>query len=150
MHPRQPHLRGDLMAGSFKVEISADVGGPFMHADIGAALGDWAQNVAKELGDEGVRRLKAWPFKGGGHGDSGGGFQANLNVLQNGPVARIKGPMITGVTWSPWLEGNSKRNSSTRFRGYGLFRKTAAQLRKMAPEIGDRELAKIMPRLGGE
>ena len=138
------------MAGSFKVEISADVGGPFMHADIGAALGDWAQNTAKELGDEGVRQLKAWPFKGGGHGHSHGGFQANLKVLQKGPVARIPGPMITGVTWSPWLEGTSQRNSSTRFHGYHLFRKTAQQLRKQAPEIGDRELAKIMPRLGGE
>ena len=138
------------MAGSFKVEIRADVGGPFMHADIGAALGDWAHNTARELGDEGVRQLKAWHFKGTGHGKVHGGFQANLKVLQKGPEARIPGPMITGVTWAPWLEGNSKRNSSTRFHGYGLFRKTAAQLRKRAPEIADRELAKIMPRLGGE
>jgi hypothetical protein len=137
------------MAGSFKVEISADVGGPFMHADIGAALDGWAKDVAKELGDEGVRILKAWHFKGGGHSHSGGGFQANLKVLQRGPVARIPGPAIKGVVWSPWLEGVSKRNSSTRFKGYGLFRKTAARLRKHAPQVAERELAKIMPKLGG-
>ena len=138
------------MAGVFKVEISAEVKGPLADGSGAHALDQWSQNVAKRLGDEGVKALKAWPFKGGGHGDSEGGFQANLNVLQNGPIARIKGPMITGVTWSPWLEGTSKRNESTRFHGYHLFRKTAQQLRKLSTEIGQQELDKILPKLGGD
>ena len=138
------------MAGVLKVEVHADVKGPLADGTAERALQDLAQNVAKELGDEGVRMLKAWPFKGGGHGHSHGGFQANLKVLQKGPVARIPGPMISGVTWSPWLEGVSKRNTSTRFRGYHLFRKTAQELQKRAPEIGQKELDKIMPQLGGD
>jgi hypothetical protein len=138
------------MAGTFKVEVRADVKGPIADGAADDALRDWSRNVAKKLGEEGVRILKAWPFKGGGHGASHGGFQANLKVLQQGPVARIPGPMITGVTWSPWLEGTSKRNESTRFSGYHLFRKTAQQLRKRAPEVGQEELDKIMPRLGGD
>jgi hypothetical protein len=133
------------MAGSFKVTVYADVKGPLADGAADSALDDWAKATAKELGDEGVRQLKAWPFKS----HRGGGFESNLKVLQKGPVARIPGPQIEGVTWSPWLEGNSKRNSSTRFKGYHLFRKTAARLRKMAPDVGQRELDKIMPRLGG-
>ena len=138
------------MAGVLKVEVAPEVHGPLADGRAANALQDWAQNVAKELGDEGVRLLRDWKFKGGGHGHSHGGFQANLRVLQNGPTARIPGPMIKGVTWAPWLEGVSQRNTSTRFRGYHLFRKTAAQLQKRAPEIGQRELDKIMPKLGGD
>ena len=137
------------MAGSFKVTVSADVKGPLADGTAERALGDWSQNVAKRLGDEGVKALRDWPFKGGGHGHSHGGFQANLKVLQNGPVARIPGLMIKGVTWAPWLEGVSQRNTSTRFKGYHLFRKTAQELRKRAPEIGQQELDKILPEMGG-
>jgi hypothetical protein len=57
--------------------------------------------------------------------------------------------MIRGVTWAPWLEGTSSRNSSTSFKGYGLFKKTRADLQKRAPVVGQEELDKIMPRLGG-
>jgi hypothetical protein len=138
------------MAGSFKVTVYADVKGPIADGAASDALDEWAQNTAKVLGDEGVRMLREWKFKGTGHGQVRGGFKSNLKVVQKGPEARIPGPMITGVVWAPWLEGNSKRNSSTRFKGYGLFRKTAARLRKQAPDVAQRELDKIMPRLGGE
>ena len=134
------------MAGVFKVEISAEVKGPLADGSGARALDQWSQNVTKELGDEGVKILKAWPFKS----SHGGGFQGNLRVLQDGPVARIPGPAIEGVTWSPWLEGVSKRNESTRFGGYHLFRKTAQRLRKRSTEIGQQELEKILPRLGGD
>ena len=138
------------MAGVFKVEISAEVKGPLADGSGAHALDQWSQNVAKRLGDEGVKLLGDFPMDKGGHGHSHGGFKANLKVMQDGPVVRIPGPMITGVTWSPWLEGTSKRNESTRFGGYHLFRKTAQQLRKRSTEIGQQELEKILPRLGGD
>lgn len=135
------------MPGSFKVTADVDVRGPLASGEADRALSDWATATAKALGDEGVRELRAFPM--GKTGRSKGGFQANLKVLQKGPVATIPGPMIKGVVWSPWLEGTSKRNSSTRFKGYHLFRKTRQKLQARAPEIGQRELDKIMPRLGG-
>ena len=138
------------MAGVFKVEISADVKGPLADGTAERALSNWSDAVAKRLGDEGVKLLGDFPMHKGGHGKVRGGFKANLKVLQDGPQARIPGPMIKGVTWAPWLEGTSKRNESTRFGGYHLFRKTAQELRKRAPEIGQQELDKILPRLGGD
>ena len=137
------------MAGSFKVEISADVKGPLADGTAERALGRWSEAVAKKLGEEGVRLLGEFPMHKGGHGHVHGGFKANLKVLQNGPIARIPGPMIKGVTWAPWLEGVSQRNTSTRFHGYHLFRKTAQELQKRAPEIGQQELDKILPEMGG-
>ena len=138
------------MPGVLKVEISANVKGPLADGTAERALNDWSQAVAKRLGDEGVKLLGDFPMDKGGHGHSHGGFKANLKVLQDGPQARIPGPMIKGVTWAPWLEGTSKRNESTRCGGYHLFRKTAQQLRKRSTEIGQQELDKILPRLGGD
>ena len=136
------------MAGSFKVEIQANVTGPLADGTADRALQEWARNTAKALGDEGVKLLRQFPMNKTGRAH--GNFQENLHVLQQGPVARIPAPMISGVTWGPWLEGTSKRNESTRFKGYHLFRKTRQELQKRAPEFGERELAKVMPKLGGE
>jgi hypothetical protein len=135
------------MAGVFKITAQANITGPIGDGTADRALQDWAQAVAKALGDEGVRLLRAFPMDKTGRAH--GGFQENLNVLQQGPVARIPGPQIKGVVWSPWLEGTSKRNQSTRFKGYHLFRLTRQQLQERAPQIGQAELDKVMPRIGG-
>lgn len=136
------------MAGTFKVTVDADVTGPLADGTADQALQDWARNTAKAIADQGADMLRAFPMNKTGR--SRGGFQSNINVLQAGPVATIPAPMIRGVTWGPWLEGTSKRNQSTRFKGYHLFRKTRQALQQMAPEIGQKELDKVMPRLGGE
>ncbi len=136
------------MAGTFKVEIRPEVTGPIADGSADRALQDWAQAVTAALGKEGVDLLRAFPMNKTGRAH--GAFENNLHVIQKGPQATIPAPMITGVTWGPWLEGTSKRNSSTRFKGYHLFRKTRQELQKRAPEIGQQELDKIMPRLGGD
>ena len=135
------------MTKTLKVTVDAQVTGPLANGDADRALQDWAANVAKALGDEGVRALQAFPMDKTGRAH--GGFQTNLHNITAGPTATIRGPMITGVTWAPWLEGTSKRNTSASFKGYGLFRKTRTDLQKRAPVVGQEELDKIMPRLGG-
>ena len=121
--------------------------GPIADGTASAVLDDWAVNTARVLGEQGEEMLRAFPMNKSGR--ASGGFQANLHMVQKGPVARITAPMIKGVTWGPWLEGTSKRNESTRFKGYGLFRLTQQELQKMAPEVGQAQLDAIMPRLGG-
>lgn len=135
------------MAGQLKVTVEADVKGPLADGTADRVLSDWAQATAKALGDEGAALLRAFPMNKTGR--ARGGFQANLRVLQQGPEARIPAPMITGVTWGPWLEGTSKRNESTGFKGYHLFRKTRQELQRRAPDIGQRELDKVIGQLGG-
>jgi hypothetical protein len=135
------------MPGSFKITVQPNVVGPLSNGEAERALDDWASSTAKALADKGKEMLAAFPMNKTGRAHSG--FQDNLRVLQQGPQARIPGPMIKGVTWAPWLEGTSSRNQSTSFKGYHLFRKTRQDLQKQAPEIGQQELDKIMPRLGG-
>ena len=138
------------MAGSFKVTLDVEGRGPLFDGRADAALQDWARATTKAIADEGVAMLRAVPMNKTGR--ARGNFQANLHVLQrggNGTEAQIPAPMIRGVTWGPWLEGTSQRNDSTRFRGYHLFRQTRQALQKLAPGIGQAELEKILPRIGG-
>lgn len=46
--------------------------------------------------------------------------------------------------YGPWLEGTSKRNQTTRFKGYSSFRLTAQWLNKQAPDIVREQAAKLM------
>jgi len=36
----------------------------------------------------------------------------------------LDGRIFTNVIYGPWIEGTSSRNLTSRFKGYGLFRKT--------------------------
>jgi len=134
--------------GSLKIAFDVTVRGPLADGTADRALQEWARITAKAIADEGADALRRFPMDRTGRAT--GGFQANIHVRQRGDDAVIPGPMIRGVTWAPWLEGTSRRNKSTRFRGYRVFRKTRVQMQQWAPEIAQRELAKIMPQLGGD
>jgi hypothetical protein len=61
-------------------------------------------------------------------------------------VNRVSGDSIAitdgGVVYGPWLEGISSRNFSTRFKGYGTFRRVAARVEARA----DRTFAAILAK----
>jgi hypothetical protein len=135
------------MAGDLKITAKLDVSGPLADGTAAKVTEKWASNTAAALGARAVELLRAVPMDKTGR--SRGGFQASLKVLQKGPAAQVPGPMIRGVTWAPWLEGTSRRNESTHFKGYRLFRKTRTVLNKEATRIGQQELDKLMPELGG-
>lgn len=137
------------MAGQLKVTAYVDVSGPLGDGTADRVIQDWQQNTAQAIADEGVAQLAAFPMDRTGRAH--GGFQANLHTKTRGQGSvLIPGPMIQGVTWAPWLEGKSKRNSSTKFKGYHLFAKTRLELNRQAEAIGQKELDKLMPQIGGE
>lgn len=52
-----------------------------------------------------------------------------------------------GVIYGPWLEGESSRNSQTRFKGYHTFREVSQKMESeavhMADDIVSRDLGKL-------
>lgn len=52
-----------------------------------------------------------------------------------------------GIVYGPWLEGTSRRNSTTRFKGYASFRKAAQAVQALAPDIVSRVVARNIGRL---
>lgn len=135
--------------GSLKVRVDCRVDGPLANGDADKAAEEWATNTTQAIADKGVELLRAFPMNRTGRAH--GAFENALKVTRVSPTqTRIPGPQERGVAWSPWLEGTSKRNDSTGFKGYGLFRKTRLQLQKMAPGIAQAELEKVLPRMGGD
>lgn len=136
------------MAKTMKVTFNLDPSGPLADGAAEEAIKDWLADSVQAVAAEGVQLLQAFPMNKSGRSD--GGFKANLHMLMKGPDAVIPAPMIEGVTWGPWLEGTTKRNTSTRFKGYHLFRKTRLQLSKRAAGIAQEQLEKYLPQMGGK
>ena len=135
--------------GSLRVRVDCRVSGPLASGDADKAAEDWAKNTTQALADKGVELLRATPMNKTGRAH--GAFEGALKTERVSPTqTRIPGPQQRGVVWASWLEGTSKRNDSTSFKGYHLFRKTRLQLQKMAPAIAQAELDKVLPRMGGD
>ncbi len=123
------------------------VSGPLFDGQADAAVKDWLTVTRKDLADRGAQILRTFPMDKTGR--SRGGFASHIHVLQRGAMYEIPAPKERGVTWGPWLEGVTRRNESTRFKGYHLFRKTAQRLDKMARPYARDRLGRFIGRMGG-
>jgi hypothetical protein len=61
----------------------------------------------------------------------------------------ISGGISKGKYAWPWLEGESKRNQSTPFKGYHSFRRTRLRLRKQAGPFAQERLKGYLAEMGG-
>ncbi len=64
----------------------------------------------------------------------------------------LRGDVIVhdrGIIYGPWLEGVSRRNATTRFKGYASFRRARQELERRAPEIAERTMRRFIDRLAG-
>ncbi len=59
---------------------------------------------------------------------------ANIKALDLGA-----GYLVTDsdIVYGPWLEGTSSRNTTTRFKGYAIFRRTARSIDNEAVRIAE-------------
>ena len=84
-------------------------------------------------------------------------YAAAHGYKQTGHYARsINGRMTStlhgiltdsSVVYGPWLEGVSSRNDATRFKGYGIFRRTRDKLQGMARGIIDKHIKRAVGKL---
>lgn len=134
--------------GVLKIRLECQVAGPLADGGAARAAQQWSERTSQALGEQGVLLLRAFPMDKSGR--SRGAFRESLAVVRRSPSeVRVPGVQERGTVWAPWLEGVSKRNESTGFKGYRMFRKTRAELQKRAPEIGQRELGRLMTGIGG-
>lgn len=70
---------------------------------------------------------------------STGNYRRNLHSKVTGISGVIHD---SGVIYGGWLEGTSSRNKTTRFKGYGSFRKTKDWLNKQVEGVMNKFLKK--------
>lgn len=136
------------MAGKMSVTAYVDCTGPLFDGAAETATAELTDAIAKR-GAEWARSHLA-ETRMDKTGRATGAFSASLRVVQRSAGYAVPAPMLRGVTWGPWLEGGTKRNRDTKFKGYHPFRDTRAELENsVAQEIADKALEEYVPRMGG-
>jgi hypothetical protein len=71
------------------------------------------------------------------------------HITRYGPVGGQGRVHDQQVIYGPWLNGTGSRNRTTRFKGYGHFKRTEQELRRAAKPLGNQVVADHLHKLGG-
>ena len=130
--------------GALSVKVVVGAQGPLADGSAPGIVHAWSDEVKRDIAQEGVNRLHGFAMNKSGRAT--GHYQSEIQTssLAYNDI-RIHDPVVYG----PWLEGSSNRNSSTRFKGYKLWRKTAQALEEDAGKIAQQRMPELVQRLGG-
>lgn len=93
-----------------------------------------------------------------GHGvvvvrDQYGVFKHPTGYYESRTVADVSSEPFkvwdSNVIYGPWLEGTSRRNATTRFKGYHAFRKATQKIQRDVPKVVQPVLAHMVGQLNG-
>jgi len=139
------------MAARLGIRVKFD--GPIFEKG-GAPVANMMRDLMREIGEKGEERFAATlrPRPSGVYlsvqqgGKSTGNYR---RVVQKSISVKSKGVTFTdgNVVYGSWLEGTSRRNLTTRFKGYRTFRRVRDWLEKKAMPV---LLKKHMRRLERE
>ena len=134
------------MAGSVKVVVR----GPIFNGEASEAARALCADIVEAGAKQGagIVKSKAKKFNRSGRGGTGAAAAA-VTYRVTEMTATIVGESTKGVVWWPWLEGTSKRNASTRFKGYHAFRLATGVMRKRIKTIANKLLPEYTERMGG-
>lgn len=130
------------------IEVNVTLSGPLPEGTMPALIEQALRESVQKLVEMGEQRLDqmASPRPQGvflsaaeaGRRVSTGRFRQGIHSIHVGPLEAMIGD--GGIVYGPWLEGTSARNQTTRFKGYGMFRKTAQRLNEKADAVLAAEL----------
>lgn len=124
--------------------------GPIFDGQAAAAARDFTRALAAEIGAIGRDWIKLDTQRMDKSGRGGTGAAAGgVKLDGSGENWVISGGISKGNYAWPWLEGTSKRNKSTDFRGYHSFRRTRTRMRRQVRPYAQEELAAFIGRMGG-
>lgn len=120
--------------------------GPLYDGKAAAAVDDFLDETSREIADLGQDMVQARlrsVLK-----DDTGHYRGKVTVDRATSDASW---VVTdqGVIYGPWLEGTSSRNKTTRFKGYGTFRKVRQDLAAKADDVAEKNLDRYLERMGG-
>jgi len=128
-----------MARSAFEVTVS----GPLFEGDnVRQVLDTFAEDTRREVGDHALSEVLAITDKALRHPT--GYYRSKIEHDGEGHVGY--GGQQT-VIYGPWLEGNSSRNKTSRFKGYRIFRKGRTRVRKTAPDMAAEIMARHIGKL---
>jgi hypothetical protein len=124
--------------------------GPIFTGQAAVAARDFTRALSAEIAEIAQTWIKLDTARMDKSGRGGTGAAAGgVKISGEGANWVVSGGIREGEYAWPWLEGTSKRNQSTEFRGYHTFRRTRARMRKQVRPYAQEELARFIERMGG-
>ena len=124
--------------------------GPVFNGEAAAAARDFTRALSAEIAEIARDWVKLDTQRMDRSGRGGTGAAAGgVKLSGEGANWVVSGGISEGVYAWPWLEGTSRRNRSTGFKGYHTFRRTRARMRKQVTPYAQKELAAFIGRMGG-
>jgi len=125
------------------------ISGPLFDGRAQQAADELAAALARETAELGAYMIKRDTERMTKSGSDTGRAAGGVELIGQGPDWVIRGGIREGEYSWPWLEGTSKRNASTGFRGYHTFRRTRLRLRKQAVPNLNAIVAEYTEKMGG-
>jgi hypothetical protein len=123
--------------------------GPLFDGEAAAAAAEFTDSLAGEVAAIGRDWIKLDTQRMTKTGSDTGAAAGGVELSGGSGSYIISGGIREGEYAWPWLEGTSKRNESTGFKGYGSFRRTRLRMRKQVRPFAQEQLEKYLARMGG-
>jgi len=139
-----------------RIEMKMEVSGPAFDQRGRQMVEQAMHSAVKELVEKAEQRLDdlARPRPGGVYlsksqgGRSTGNYRRNISGKVTGIGRSLQGEVSDGgVIYGPWLEGTGSRNQTTRFKGYGMFRKTRQWADDQSSEIAKTHVRRLVGKM---
>lgn len=123
--------------------------GPIFDGQAAAAAADFADSLAGEIAQVGRDWIKLDTARMTKSGSDTGAAAEGVKLSGGNGAYLISGGIHKGSYAWPWLEGTSRRNESTGFKGYGSFRRTRLRMRKQVTPFAQQRLEQYLGQMGG-
>lgn len=123
--------------------------GPIFDGQAAGAAADFKNELAGETAAIGRDWIKLDTGRMTRSGSDTGQAAEGVKMAGGNGSYIISGGISEGKYAWPWLEGDSKRNQSTGFKGYHTFRRTRMRMRKQIPVYAQTRIEEFLLRMGG-
>lgn len=125
--------------------------GPLFDGQAAEAAKDFTDSLAHEVAEIGRDwiRIEAMGMDKSGRGGTGRAAAGVEGPAGGNGAYTILGGIRQGRYSWPWLEGTSKRNTTTSFPGYHTFRRTRLRMRKQVTPFAQARLEQYLAEMGG-
>lgn len=119
------------------------VSGPFFMPGVVGMVHDAVNEAVREVSQFGAEAVKDQLHPG--HGVRSGKFRSSIS----GQVTQSRQGLVFArdAVKGPWLEGTSRRNLTTRFKGYAMWRKGRERTNREALKIADKIIGQLVRKL---
>lgn len=125
--------------------VAIVLSGPLFRAGASLVVRQMGRKTVADLVAFGEREVKLQLYPG--HGLITGNYRRNINgqILANGNGLVHD----NNVVYGPWLEGVSRRNKQTRFKGYQMFRNAQQKVNRRKNGILKKRVGEGVRKLNG-